>query len=118
MTTQWSWVTGTQEVGEAHASEEAGGPEGRPESRKGGERCCRQGSVRERRGARRVTPWPTRARAARSGRTSTRLSLVTLVVERVTNGAGAMPSFKGQLSEKQIADVAAYVSSVAGTSWP
>jgi mono/diheme cytochrome c family protein len=32
-----------------------------------------------------------------------------LVIERVTNGMGAMPSFKGQLSEKQIQDVAAYV---------
>jgi mono/diheme cytochrome c family protein len=39
-----------------------------------------------------------------------------LVVERVTNGMGAMPSFKGQLTEQQIADVAAYVSSVAGQS--
>jgi mono/diheme cytochrome c family protein len=38
-----------------------------------------------------------------------------LVVDRVTNGQGAMPSFKDQLSEKQIADVAAYVSSVAGS---
>jgi len=37
-----------------------------------------------------------------------------LVVERVTNGKGPMPPFKGQLSEKQIQDVAAYVSSVAG----
>ena len=32
-----------------------------------------------------------------------------LVVERVTNGMGPMPSFKGQLDEKQIQDVAAYV---------
>jgi mono/diheme cytochrome c family protein len=40
----------------------------------------------------------------------------TLVVTRVTNGKGPMPPFKGQLSEKQIEDVAAYVSSVAGTS--
>lgn len=32
-----------------------------------------------------------------------------LVVDRVTNGMGVMPSFKGQLSEKQIQDVAAYV---------
>jgi mono/diheme cytochrome c family protein len=37
-----------------------------------------------------------------------------LVVQRVTNGMGAMPPFKGQLSDKQIQDVAAYVSSVAG----
>jgi sulfite dehydrogenase len=32
-----------------------------------------------------------------------------LVVDRVTNGKGVMPSFKGQLNEKQIQDVAAYV---------
>jgi mono/diheme cytochrome c family protein len=34
---------------------------------------------------------------------------VELAVDRVTNGAGAMPPFKGQLSDQQIADVAAYV---------
>ena len=34
---------------------------------------------------------------------------MALVVDRVTNGAGAMPSFRGQLDEKQIEDVAAYV---------
>lgn len=33
----------------------------------------------------------------------------------LTNGKGAMPSFSDQLSEEQIADVAAYVSSVAGS---
>ncbi|RDI74824.1 cbb3-type Cytochrome C oxidase subunit III [Gaiella occulta] len=38
-----------------------------------------------------------------------------LVVTRVTNGRGAMPPFKGQLDEQQIKDVAAYVSSVAGS---
>ena len=38
-----------------------------------------------------------------------------LVVERVTNGFGGMPSFSETLSEEQIQDVAAYVSSVAGT---
>jgi mono/diheme cytochrome c family protein len=37
-----------------------------------------------------------------------------LVVERVTNGSGAMPSFKDQLTPQQIQNVAAYVSSVAG----
>jgi mono/diheme cytochrome c family protein len=35
------------------------------------------------------------------------------VVERVTNGQGVMPSFRDTLSEQQIRDVAAYVSSVA-----
>jgi mono/diheme cytochrome c family protein len=39
-----------------------------------------------------------------------------LVVDRVTNGKGAMPSFKGQLDETQIENVATYVSSVAGAS--
>ena len=34
------------------------------------------------------------------------------VVERVTNGQPPMPSFKDTLSEEQIQDVAAYVSSV------
>lgn len=38
-----------------------------------------------------------------------------LVVDRVTNGQGAMPSFSSTLSEEQIQDVAAYVSSVAGS---
>jgi len=37
-----------------------------------------------------------------------------LVKERVTNGKAPMPPFKGQLTDAQIADVAAYVSSVAG----
>ena len=35
-------------------------------------------------------------------------------VETVTNGRGQMPSFKDQLDEKQIRDVAAYVSEAAG----
>ncbi len=33
-----------------------------------------------------------------------------LSLDRITNGQGAMPSFSGQLTEQQIADVAAYVS--------
>jgi mono/diheme cytochrome c family protein len=36
------------------------------------------------------------------------------VAERVTDGKGVMPSFKGQLTPEQIAAVAAYVSTVAG----
>jgi mono/diheme cytochrome c family protein len=38
-----------------------------------------------------------------------------LVIERVTNGKGAMPPFKGQLNQTQIQDVAKYVSTTAGT---
>jgi mono/diheme cytochrome c family protein len=37
-----------------------------------------------------------------------------LVVERVTNGQGVMPSFKDSLDEQQIQAVADYVSSAAG----
>jgi len=38
----------------------------------------------------------------------------SLVVDRVTNGRGAMPSFKSSLDPQQIQAVAGYVSSVAG----
>jgi cytochrome c553 len=38
-----------------------------------------------------------------------------LVVDRVTNGQGVMPPFEGVLTEQQIADVAAYVSTAAGS---
>lgn len=37
-----------------------------------------------------------------------------LVVDRVTNGEGAMPSFSDRLSEQEIRDVAAFVSESAG----
>ena len=33
------------------------------------------------------------------------------VVKQVTNGGGGMPAFKGQLTEQQIQDVSAYVTS-------
>ena len=36
------------------------------------------------------------------------------VVSQVNSGGGAMPSFKGTLSEAQIKAVASYVSSAAG----
>lgn len=39
---------------------------------------------------------------------------LTKVVPQVLNGGGAMPPFKGQLSTKQIADVAAYVVKATG----
>jgi mono/diheme cytochrome c family protein len=37
-----------------------------------------------------------------------------LVVDRVVNGKGNMPKLKGTLSDKQIADVAAYVVKATG----
>lgn len=39
---------------------------------------------------------------------------VQVAVDFVTNGRGAMPPFKGKLSDAQIQDVAQYVASVAG----
>ena len=39
---------------------------------------------------------------------------LSLVIDRLLNGAGAMPSFKSTFSTKQIADVAAYVVKATG----
>jgi mono/diheme cytochrome c family protein len=39
---------------------------------------------------------------------------LSLAVQRVTAGGGAMPPFKGQLTDKQIADVTAYVVKTTG----
>jgi mono/diheme cytochrome c family protein len=41
---------------------------------------------------------------------------LSLAVKRVTQGQGAMPSFKGQLSDTQIANVTAYVVKATGGS--
>ena len=112
------WVTGTQEVEEAHASEEGGReepgtttePAATGDAAAGKEVFATAG----------CEACHTLADAGSTGTVGPNLDQAkppaTLVVERVTNGKGAMPPFKGQLSETQIEDVAAYVSSVAGTS--
>jgi mono/diheme cytochrome c family protein len=41
-----------------------------------------------------------------------------LATARITLGKGVMPSFKGQLTDKQIADVAAYVVTSIGGKVP
>ena len=41
---------------------------------------------------------------------------LALATQRVTNGAGSMPPFKGQLSDKDIANVATYVVTATGGS--
>jgi mono/diheme cytochrome c family protein len=41
-----------------------------------------------------------------------------LATARVTNGKGVMPSFKGQLTDQQIADVASYVVTSTGGTAP
>jgi mono/diheme cytochrome c family protein len=38
-----------------------------------------------------------------------------VVAEQVTNGGGAMPPFKGTLTEEQITEVAAYVAAATGS---
>ena len=116
------WVTETQEIEEARAAESGG---------KGEETTGRTGES--------TVPAPpggdaaageqvfadagcgachVLADAGASGAVGPNLdeakSPAELVVERVTNGKGAMPSFSDDLSEQQIADVAAYV--VAATS--
>jgi mono/diheme cytochrome c family protein len=111
------WVTGTQEVEKAHATEEAeGGGETTEPPAAGGEVAAGK-EVFTSAGC--VT-CHTLADAGASGTVGPNLDEAKppaeLVVQRVTNGKGAMPPFKGQLTEQQIADVAAYVSSVAGTA--
>jgi cytochrome c553 len=112
------WVTGTQEVEEeAHAAEGGGGgPETTPPPETGGDATAGK-KVFLSAGC---TACHTLADAGSTGMVGPNLDeakpSAELVMERVTNGMGAMPPFKDQLSEKQIQDVAAYVSSVAGAS--
>ena len=117
------WVTGTQETEEeAHAAEAGGATEGgtteggtTTETPAGDAAAGKQ--VFESAGC---VACHTLADAGSTGTVGPNLDdakpPATLVVTRVTNGQGAMPSFKDKLSEEQIQDVAAYVSSVAGTS--
>jgi mono/diheme cytochrome c family protein len=122
------WVSNTQEVEEAHAAE---APSGQPGGGGGtkttpasptttapaaGDAAAGK-QVFESAGC---TSCHTLADAGASGTVGPYVDQAkppaSLVVDRVTNGKGVMPSFKGQLSEQQIQDVAAYVSSAAGSS--
>ena len=119
------WVSETQEVEEAHAAEGTGGhgEEGEGEgagrdsaARRGRQHGRRQGGVRERR-LRYVSHACGRGATGTVGPNLDEAKpSAELVVERVTNGMGAMPSFADQLSEEQITEVAAYVSAAAGAS--
>ena len=123
------WVSQTQEVEEAHAAEGTGGEHGEeaggdeeggtpttPAAPAAGDAAAGK-QVFATAGC---VACHTLADAGSTGTVGPNLDdakpPAALVVERVTNGMGAMPPFKGQLTEKQIEDVAAYVSSVAGTS--
>jgi len=113
------WVTGTQETEEeTHAAETGGGAtegEATTEAPTGDAAAGKQ--VFESAGC---VACHTLADAGSTGTVGPNLDdakpPATLVVTRVTDGAGAMPSFKDKLTEQQIQDVAAYVSSAAGTS--
>jgi cytochrome c6 len=117
------WVTGTQEVEEAHASEATGG--GGTE-RSGGTTTEAPVAAGDAEAGKQVfasagcTACHTLADAGATATVGPNLDQAkpsaALVVARVTNGKGAMPAFKERLSETQIQDVAAYVSSVARTS--
>jgi len=117
------WVSETQEVEEAHATEGTGdhGEEGEgageaPPPAAGGSTAVGK-EVFESAGC--VT-CHTLADAGATGTVGPNLDeakpSAELVVDRVTNGMGAMPSFADQLSEEEITEVAAYVSAAAGAS--
>ena len=106
------WVTGTQEVEEeTHAAETGGGETtgGGPTGEPAGDAAAGK-QVFESAGC---VACHTLADAGSTGTVGPNLDdakpPATLVVTRVTDGAGAMPSFKGKLTEQQIQDVAAYV---------
>ncbi len=119
------WVSETQEVEEAHAAAEA------PGQGQGGETPTQPTTPTEPSGGDAAAGKTVFVSAgcsschtlADAGATSSvgpnlddAKPPASLVVDRVTNGKGVMPSFKSQLSEQQIQDVAAHVSSVAGAS--
>ena len=113
------WVTGTQETEEeTHAAETGGGAtEGGTTTEAPAGDAAAGKQVFESAGC---VACHTLADAGSTGTVGPNLDdakpPATLVVTRVTDGAGAMPSFKDKLTEQQIQDVAAYVSSAAGTS--
>ena len=113
------WVTGTQETEEeTHAAETGGGATegGTTTAAPAGDAAAGK-QVFESAGC---VACHTLADAGSTGTVGPNLDdakpPATLVVTRVTEGAGAMPSFKDKLTEQQIQDVAAYVSSAAGAS--
>ena len=117
------WVTGTQEVEEeAHAA----APGGETTTAEGGSTTEAPAPAGDAADGKQVfetagcVACHTLADAGSTGSVGPNLDdakpPASLVVDRVTSGAGVMPSFKDKLSEQQIQDVAAYVSSVAGSS--
>ena len=119
------WVSETQEIEEAHAAEAGEGEETTGEETTGEETGESTGPPPPPAGDAAAGEQVfadagcgachTLASAASNGAVGPNLDeakpSAELVVDRVTNGMGAMPAFGSDLSEKQIADVAAYVVS-------
>ena len=117
------WVSETQEVEEAHAETGGGHAEGEGEGTgtTGGEETTggETGRVGDAAAGKEVFESAgcgschTLADAGATGAVGPNLDeakpSAELVVDRVTNGMGAMPSFSDQLTAAQINDVAAYV---------
>ena len=104
------WVTGTQEVEEAHTPPKSRRARGDDrDAGAGGRRGRRQRGLRELPDAR--LPHARGCGRERGGRAESRRGEAARRARRraVTNGKGAMPPFGDQLTETQIADVAAYV---------
>jgi len=117
------WVSETQEVEEAHAAEGTGGHGEEGEGEGEAPPPAAGGSTavgKEVFASAGCGTCHTLADAGVTGTVGPNLDeakpSAELVVERVTNGMGAMPSFADQLSEEQITEVAAYVSAAAGAS--
>lgn len=116
------WVTGTQEVEEEEKVAQEAGASGEGEKPAAGEETTPAAAGDPAAGKIVFTAncgaCHTLADAGASGSVGPNLDeakpSVELVTDRVTNGLNGMPAFKGQLEEKQIEDVAAYVSSAAG----
>jgi len=121
------WVTDTQEV-ETEAVGEAPGEEEKPtqtetnpgEPQAGGDALAVAGKEVFQSAEAGCGSCHTFADAGTSGSVGPNLDEAkpdaALVIDRVTNGQGVMPSFKGKLTEQQIEELAAYVSTVAGSS--
>ena len=120
------WVTGTQEVeteavGETPSGEKPTQTETNPgDPQAGGDALVVAGKEVFQSAEAGCGSCHTLADAGTSGSVGPNLDEAkpdaALVVDRVTNGQGVMPSFKGKLTEQQIEAVAAYVSTVAGSS--
>ena len=110
------WVSETQEAEEAHAAEAAGSGDGEEAPPAAGSTAAGQALFESAGCGTCHTLADVGATGAVGPNLDTSKPSAELVVDRVTNGQGAMPSFSDQLSEDEIAEIGAYVAAVAGAS--